>query len=138
MSIDDFAHPVITAVKTQFVTARAVAQRMVEQGSGVIMSIEGLWRSLASELGPHGVRLVILRSAGSPDAPGLRDALTEHAGAAGKSLEEFVADMGRSALLRRLPLLTEIANAATLFASDRASALTGAIANVTCGALVDL
>jgi len=138
--------------------ARAVARRMLGQGSGVIMSItaeptpatnvggfgaacsaiEGLWRTLARELGPHGIRLVILRSAGSPDAPGLRDALTEHAGAAGKPLEEFVADMGRGAQLRRLPLLTEIGNAATLFASDRASAMTGAIANVTCGALVDL
>jgi 3-oxoacyl-[acyl-carrier protein] reductase len=158
MSIRDVAHPVITAITTQFLTARAVARGMVEQGSGVIMSItaaptpsanvggfrtacsaiEGLWRSLACELGPHGIRLVILRSAGSPDAPGLRDVLAEHAGAAGKSFEEFVADMGCSALLRRLPLLAEIANAATLFASDRASAMTGAIANVTCGALVDL
>ena len=158
MSIGDVAHPVITAITTQFLTARAVARRMVEEGSGMIMSItaeptpatnvggfatacsaiEGLWRSLACELGPHGIRLVILRSAGSPDAPGLRDVLTEHAGAAGKSLEEFVAEMGRRALLRRLPMLAEIANAATLLASDRASAMTGAIANVTCGALVDL
>jgi NAD(P)-dependent dehydrogenase (short-subunit alcohol dehydrogenase family) len=158
MSLDDFVHPVVTATTTQFITARAVARRMVAQGSGVIMSItaapspapnvggfraacsaiEGLWRSLASELGPHGIRLVILRSAGSPDAPGVQGVLTEHAGAAGMSVEEFVADMGRSALLRRLPLLAEIANAATLFASDRAGAMTGAIANITCGALLDL
>jgi 3-oxoacyl-[acyl-carrier protein] reductase len=158
MSLDDFAHPVITATTTQFLTARAVGRRMVEQGSGVIMSItaaptpepnvggfraacsaiEGLWRSLASELGPHGIRLVILRSAGSPDSPGLQGVLSAPAAVAGVSLEEYMAEMGRSALLRRLPLLAEVANAATLFASDRASAMTGAIANLTCGALVDL
>ncbi len=33
---------------------------------------------------------------------------------------------------------TEVANVATIMASDRASAMTGVIANVTCGALVDL
>lgn len=73
MSLDDFVHPVMTATTTQFITARAAARRMVAQRSGVIMSItaapsparnvggfraacsaiEGLWRSLASELGPR-------------------------------------------------------------------------------------
>jgi len=41
-------------------------------------------------------------------------------------------------LLRRLPMPAEVANVATIMASDRASAMTGVIANVTCGALVDL
>src|ERR1700760_3833028 len=84
MAADDFTHPVITAARTQFLTARAVARLMARQGSGVIMSItaeptpatgmggfmaacavvEALWRGLACELGPHGIRLVIVRSAG--------------------------------------------------------------------------
>ena len=32
-------------------------------------AIQGLWRGLAAELGPRGVRLICLRSAGSPETP---------------------------------------------------------------------
>lgn len=39
MSAEDFAQPVIKATRTQFLTARAAARRMVRQGSGVVMSI---------------------------------------------------------------------------------------------------
>jgi hypothetical protein len=61
-----------------------------------------------------------------------------HASIAGISLGEYRAGMGSGTLLRRLPTLAEVASAATLLASDRASAMTAAIANVTCGAFVDL
>jgi NAD(P)-dependent dehydrogenase (short-subunit alcohol dehydrogenase family) len=47
---------------------------------------------------------------------------------------------GRAAtgtLLKRLPTLDEVADFAAFVASDRASAMTGAIANLTCGSLVD-
>jgi enoyl-[acyl-carrier-protein] reductase (NADH) len=37
----------------------------------------------------------------------------------------------------RFPTLDEVANAAAFVASDRASAVTGAIVNLTCGSLVD-
>jgi 3-oxoacyl-[acyl-carrier protein] reductase len=40
-------------------------------------------------------------------------------------------------LLGRFPMLAEIANYAAFVASDRASAMTRAIANLTCGSLVD-
>jgi hypothetical protein len=39
--------------------------------------------------------------------------------------------------LKRLPTLAEVADYAAVVASDRASAMTGAIANPTCGSLVD-
>lgn len=39
--------------------------------------------------------------------------------------------------LGRLPALAEVANAAVLAASDRASAMTGAIVNLTCGSIMD-
>jgi 3-oxoacyl-[acyl-carrier protein] reductase len=158
MSLEDFAQPVIIATRTQFLTARAVARRMVRQGSGVILTItaeptpapnvggfgmacaaiEGLWRSFAVELGPYGVRLIVLRSAGSPDTPAVQEVFKLHAKAAGKSIEEYLVDSGSGTLLRRLPMLAEVANVATIMASDRASAMTGAIANVTCGAFVDV
>jgi 3-oxoacyl-[acyl-carrier protein] reductase len=41
-------------------------------------------------------------------------------------------------LLRRLPMLSEVAEAAVMMASDRASAMTGVMANVTCGFWVDV
>ena len=158
MAAGDFTHPVITAARTQFLTARAVARHMTRQRSGVIMSItaeptpaagmggfmaacaavEALWRGLACELGPHGIRLVIVRSAGSPDSPGVQEVTRLHAAAAGLSQAEYQAAEGSGTLMRRLPLLAEVANAAVLLASDRASAMTAVLANVTCGSFVDI
>ena len=40
-------------------------------------------------------------------------------------------------VLGRLPTLDEIANAAVFIASDRASAMTGTIENLTCGSIMD-
>ncbi len=159
MPLEDFAHPVIVATRTQFLTARAVARRMVGQGSGVILTItagparkavanvggfdtacaaiEGLWRTFAAELGPYGIRLVVVASAGSPDTPDVQEMLEVHAKAAGTSPEEYLADAGSHTLLGRLPTLAEVADVATIMASDRASAMTGVIANVTCGSIVD-
>jgi len=39
--------------------------------------------------------------------------------------------------LGRLPTLDEVANAAVFMASDRASAMTETIANLTCGSFMD-
>jgi 3-oxoacyl-[acyl-carrier protein] reductase len=158
MSLEDFTRPITIATTTQFLTARAVARRMIRQGSGVIMSItagparralpnvggfdtacaaiEGLWRTFAAELGSYGIQLVV-GSAGSPDTPDVQETLRLHAGATGRSLEEVLADSGSDTLLGRLPSVAEVASAATLMASDRASAMTGVIANVTCGYIVD-
>ncbi len=159
MSLDDFTRPITVATRTQFLTARAAARRMIGQGSGVILTItggparrafpnvggfdtacaaiEGLWRTFAAELGPYGIRLVVVGSAGSPDTPDVQETLELHARATGKSLEEVLANSGSGTLLGRLPSVAEVADAATLMASDRASAMTGVIANVTCGAIVD-
>jgi 3-oxoacyl-[acyl-carrier protein] reductase len=77
-------------------------------------------------------------SAGSPDTPDVQETLELHARATGKSFEEVLADSGSDTLLvGRLPRVAEVANAATIMASDRASAMTGAIANLTSGSLVD-
>jgi 3-oxoacyl-[acyl-carrier protein] reductase len=40
-------------------------------------------------------------------------------------------------LLQHLPTLAEVADFAAFVASDRADAMTGAIVNLSCGALVD-
>jgi 3-oxoacyl-[acyl-carrier protein] reductase len=158
MSLREFLHPITVASSTQFLTARAVGRRMVEKGSGVILTliagppealpylggfgpaceaIQGLWRGLAAELSPRGVRLICLRSAGSPDTPDVQKTFRRHAKAVGVTLERFVADAGSGALLRRLPMTAEVANVAAMLASDRASAMTGTFVNVTCGSRAD-
>ena len=158
MSVEDFVHPVLMAVRTKFVIARAVARHMVQHGSGTIMTItveptpaadlggfmpacsavEGLWRSFAYELGPRGVRLIVIRSAGSPEAPGVQEVNAIHAERRGMTPQQLVGRHGAGTMLRRLPRVAEVANAATLLASDRASAMTAVHANVTCGAFFDL
>jgi len=156
MPLADFAHPVIHATRTQFTTARAVARQMVRQGSGVILTItaeptptagiggfgvacaavESMWRSFSAELGPSGVRCVVVRSPGSPDTPGVQAVFGLQPG---EPIDDSIAaELGSATLMGRLPMVAEIANAAVLMASDRASAITAAMTNATCGAHVDL
>lgn len=159
MSVDTFSEAIVTAMRTHYLTATAAARYMTQRRAGVILAltaqvarkpyvasggfgvacaaIEGLWRQLAVELGPSGIRLVTIRSSGSPDAPGVRDAVAEHARAAGVSREVFEARIAEKTMLRRMPLMAEIANTAVLVASDRASALTAAVVNATCGEIAD-
>jgi enoyl-[acyl-carrier-protein] reductase (NADH) len=56
---------------------------------------------------------------------------------AGVSRDTFEAQLAERTLLKRMPKLAEVANMAVLMASDRASAMTGAVANVTCGETAD-
>jgi 3-oxoacyl-[acyl-carrier protein] reductase len=159
MNVDTFSKPVTLAMHTQFLTSTAAARRMMPRRSGVILmltaqvarkpaptsggfgvacaAIEGLCRQFAIELGPSGVRVVTLRSSGSPDAPGVLAAIADHAKAAGVTLEEFKGGLGKNSMLRRMPQMAEVANAAVLMASDRASAITAAVTNVTCGEIAD-
>ncbi|HTE02380.1 MAG TPA: SDR family oxidoreductase [Mucilaginibacter sp.] len=90
ISVEDFTRPVNIAMRTQFLTATAAARVMMKQGSGVILSltatpggigyplpagfapacsaVESFSRNLASELGIYGIRVVNIRSGGSPDS----------------------------------------------------------------------
>lgn len=153
-----FAQPVTNAMITYFNTSTASARRMVTQGSGVILAIsanaarqaypniggfgaacaaiEALCRQLAVEVGPQ-VRVVCLRSAGSPDARGLREVFTLHAQEQGMTLDEFTAQAASGIPLKHLPSLAEVANTAVFAVSDYASAMTGAVINVTCGQMMD-
>src|SRR6266511_913185 len=147
MPFDDFAQPITTALRAQFLTARAAARRMVKQGSGVIMAItastarmsipnvggtgvtfdaiESLCRQWACELGPRGIRVVWLHTTGIPDY-GTGEAMTR---------EELIAWLQPKTMLNRLTSLAEVGNVAAFMASDQASAMTAVAANVTCGSV---
>lgn len=159
MTRENFTAPIENAMRTHFLTATAAGRQMEKHGGGVILAltaqvarkpyvgsggfgvacaaIEGLWRQLAIELGPSGIRLVTLRSSGSPDAPGVAFAIAEHAKAAGVSPEVFEANVAERTMLKRMPKMAEIANAAVLAASDYASSITAAVLNATCGEIAD-
>jgi len=159
MTADKFEATIADAMRTQFLTATAAARHMAARRNGVILmltaqvahkpyagsggfgvacaAMEGLCRQLAVELGPDNIRVIALRSSGSPDAPGVSAAIAEHAKLAGVSREEFAARIAEKTMLRHMPKMAEIANAAVLMASDRASAITAAVTNLTCGEIAD-
>jgi NAD(P)-dependent dehydrogenase (short-subunit alcohol dehydrogenase family) len=146
ISPEDFLTPVIEAARTHFLTATAAARRMAAQGSGVIVmlsssaaresgpmmggfslacaAIECLTRTLAGEVGAAGVRVVALRPNFTPET---RPEVSPDD-------VQFLVD---GTALGRLPRLAEVADTAAFVASDSASAITGAVVNLTCGAIVD-
>jgi 3-oxoacyl-[acyl-carrier protein] reductase len=149
MEVEDYMRPVVTAVRTTFLTARAAARHMITQGSGVILvfggsgpplrgyslgglqvafeAMESMRRQLASELGPHGVRAVTLRTGGVPE--------TIPEGFEGR--DRIVGDIEGMTMLGRAATLEDVGNAAAFAASDRARTMTAATVNISCGALVD-
>jgi 3-oxoacyl-[acyl-carrier protein] reductase len=161
MPFEDFARPVVTAMRTQFLTARAAARHMVERGSGVILAItaatarmaipnvggtgvtfdaiESLSRQWASELGPRGVRVVWLRATGLPEAIARIDRFPDYGtrGGEGMTRAELIAWLQGKTMLNRLTSLAEVGNVAAFLASDRASAMTASGVNITCGSVLD-
>jgi len=159
MSVDDFALGLDQRLRTHFITARAAARPMAARGSGTILAltaapdrtkigragsfgpqcaaVESFIRALAVELGPHGVRAACIRSAGSPDAPGVDEVFSMHAANEGVSRAAYDDGKARGTLLGHLPARAEIAQLAAFLAGDRAGALTATIVNATCGELVD-
>jgi 3-oxoacyl-[acyl-carrier protein] reductase len=155
MSAPHFTQGINTAMTSHFITSTACARYMITQKSGVILAltanagkmvfhnsggfgvacaaIEALCRQLALELGSHGIRVVCLRSAGSPDAAGVREAFKLHATNAGMSFDDFLTMASSGTMLKHLPTTIEVANVAAFMASDRASGMTAAVENITSG-----
>jgi 3-oxoacyl-[acyl-carrier protein] reductase len=150
MALEDFTEPILTAVRTTFLTARAAARHMIGQRSGVILAfggsgdpmrnyyiggtqvafeaIESMRRQLSAELGPHGVRVVTLRTGGVPES------LPEDMGGGREDIEKLIVS---PTMLGRAATLEDVGHVAAFVASDRARTMTAATANISCGALID-
>jgi len=154
MATDDVLRAVVNGLRSNFITARAAARQMVGQRSGVILHLnsasgaaampgmgstgpadaatESLMRYMAAELGPHGVRVCGIWTAGVAETltPGKLTEVGGESAPAPRTAEELIAGM---AALRRTPTLADVGEVAAFLASDRAAGITGTMVNVTCG-----
>jgi NAD(P)-dependent dehydrogenase (short-subunit alcohol dehydrogenase family) len=159
MGYDAVMMPIVAGMRTWFHTGTQVARHMAEHGGGVMVGItanvgrvpianvggfgiacaavENFLRQLGQEVGRQGVRVCWVRSPGSPDAPGVREAWMQHAQATGKTFEQLAEEWGSGVPLGRVTALAQVADAAVLLSSDLAAGMTATFANATGGALID-
>jgi NAD(P)-dependent dehydrogenase (short-subunit alcohol dehydrogenase family) len=164
LSLEEFMRPIDGFLRTLFITSKAVARHMVRERRGVILTLsepggklavggilghsvsaagkEAFSRILAAELAPSNIRVIGIRPHAVVDAPAAgsytKDLFEQIAAAAGQSVQEFLeGGLAQGTLRKSLPTLSEVAETAAFLASDRAAAMTGTIANLSGGALVD-
>ena len=163
LSLDEFMRPIDGFLRALFITSKAVARHMGRHRPGVILALsepgsrlaiggilghaaaaagkEAFCRVLAAELAPRNIRVVCIRPHAVSDGPAsgsyTKDLFQPMAAAAAVSVDEWVGGLASGTLLKRLPTISDVAEAAAFLASDRARAMTGTVANLTSGALVD-
>ena len=111
LSADAFIAPITLYMRSHFLTARAAARRMAEQGSGVLLmntpeparlglalvggmgpawaAMEALNRNLSAEFGAKGVRAICIRSTGMPETETIDVVFGLHADAIGITRKQF-------------------------------------------------
>ena len=154
MTPDDLLRAVDNGLRSSFLTARAAARSMIKQGSGVILHLnsasgegampgmgstgpadaatESFMRYLAAELGPRGIRVCGIWTAGVAETL-TQEKLAAVAGENAPPVEAALAGIAAGAALRRTPRLADVADAAAFLASDRAAGITATMLNVTSG-----
>jgi len=156
MDTADLLRAVNVGLSTNFITSKVAARQMIKQGSGVVLAlnsgsshgspmmgstgpadsaIDTFVRNLAREVGPHGVRVVGIWTAGvpetlTPERIGMVNGELRLDEAAIKGLLDRLDSMR---MLRRSPSLAQVADAVAFLASDAAAAITGTFVNVTGG-----
>ncbi|MEZ0073851.1 SDR family NAD(P)-dependent oxidoreductase [Planotetraspora sp. GP83] len=156
MTTADFTRPIVTGITANFITARAAARHMIERGSGVILTLDSgsahgspmmggtgpadaatdtFVRNLAAEVGPHGVRVVGLWTAGVPEtlSPEKLASVNSDLALDDVAFQGLLDRLAEMRMLRRSPRLSEVADTAAFLASDRAAAITGTFVNVSSG-----
>ncbi|NEN05789.1 SDR family oxidoreductase [Diaminobutyricibacter tongyongensis] len=151
MALADYEQPIVTAVRSFFITSKAVARPMMAQGRGVILTfggdggrdpirhysiggfqvalqaVDAMRRQLAAELGEHGIRVATIHTGGvletlPRDFPG----------------REVIAEMiVGPTMLGRAATLGDVGDVAVFLASDKAATITAAAINITAGAVAD-
>jgi NAD(P)-dependent dehydrogenase (short-subunit alcohol dehydrogenase family) len=156
MTTADFTRPIVTRATANFISARAAARHMVKQGSGVVLALDSgsavgspmmggtgpadaatdtLVRNLAAEIGPSGVRVVGIWTAGLPQTLSPEKLATVTGGPAmdDAAFQGLLQHLDGMRMTRRSPTLAQVAATAAFLASDGAGAITGTFVNVTSG-----
>lgn len=156
ITLDDFVSPITMTMKSRFLTAKAAAKIMMKQKSGVILTltatpggigypytggftpacsaVERFSQNLAIELGVYGIRVVNMRSGGSPDSRVFKNAIDTQPEVMAPILKQMEADT----ILKKLPLMADIANLAVFLSSDLAGKITGVTVDVSSGTTAGL
>ncbi|WP_298894288.1 SDR family oxidoreductase [uncultured Psychroserpens sp.] len=160
VSLEQFLIPLKTTTANQFVTAKAAFPIMSKQKNGVIIFItstlakvgspwsaaltashaatEGLVKSLATEWGGEGVRVIGVRSEAMPDSPTIDYTFTtmgENMGMSRDEMQGFIEQ--QKTALKRLPSTKETADVVVLAASDLAGYMTGTMLNHSGGHILE-
>jgi NAD(P)-dependent dehydrogenase (short-subunit alcohol dehydrogenase family) len=154
MDVEDFLRPTLTGLRSNFITARTAARHMVQRGSGVILMLtsgsgpawtppevwpmggtgpadaatESFMRYLASEVGPRGVRVVCIWTAGVTE--GAVDPNADQERHRIETVKDMLVEMS---MLHKRPTVQEVADTAAFLASNRGSGITASIVNVSSG-----
>jgi 3-oxoacyl-[acyl-carrier protein] reductase len=150
MAVDDYVTPILTLVRSTFLTWRAAARHMARQPCGGVIlafggegdpprghhlgslqtafhAVEAMRRQLSVESGGSGVRVVTLRTGGVPET--LASDIPHR--------DDIAASIARASLLGRAATLADVGQVAAFVASDQARSMTAATVNLSAGALLD-
>jgi NAD(P)-dependent dehydrogenase (short-subunit alcohol dehydrogenase family) len=159
LSAERFMAPLEFYARSHFATARAAARLMVDRKRGVILmhtpeparlgaplvggmgpswaAMEALNRNLSAELGAQGIRAVCIRSSGLVETKTIDVVFGLHAATLGIPQAQFQAFIDGMTHRKRPTTLAEVAATAVFLASDMGSGMTGTVANLTGGMIVD-
>jgi NAD(P)-dependent dehydrogenase (short-subunit alcohol dehydrogenase family) len=148
ISLTNFLQPIMNAMRTQFLTTKAVARHMIPRKTGVVLqfggggpqtqpgldgfkialdAMEGLRRQWSWELGEHGIRIVTIKTGGIVES-----ILTDF-----PERQHIIDQLLPKTLLKRSATLADVGNVAAFLASDLAQSITATEVNISCGAIVD-
>lgn len=152
---ESFMKPLRVVLGSTFLTSRAAAARMVDQGHGSIVTLsatlsgiaapymagisaacgalEAMTRSLAGEFGPSGVRVNCVRGSAMPETRTIKETSAGQARMIGIEPDEM--RLPATALGRPITV-AETAAAAAFLASDASSGMTGQVVTVAAGDVV--
>jgi NAD(P)-dependent dehydrogenase (short-subunit alcohol dehydrogenase family) len=155
MDLKQFSLPITSYTTSYFLTARLAARHMLQNKSGVIMTVtapparigtpnggygpsqaakEALTRYLSKELAPQGIRVVGLQPHAMPETETIREIFETRQGL---TWEQFSGYLAGSNHPKRFVTLAEMADVAVFLASDKAGIMMGTTVNMTMGALDD-
>lgn len=151
-SLHDFMIPFNQVVASQFLTSRAAARHMTQQGSGAIVilsatlsgmtapymagisaacgAVEAMARSFAGEFGPAGVRVNVVRGSGMPETRTIHETVAGQIALSGEPPKMTLPPLGRPITV------AETVSAAAFLMSDDASGMTGQVVTVCAGSFV--